>query len=333
MTPEAALASLADLVAPPEQPTRPAEIDWADFARRNGFEAPKDYRLLMDRYGVGGFGTGALPGGWLYTLDPFDADTSLVNFSDWDRRNSRGFQRHFPEQYPGWPIWPEEDGLLPWANSADGDLIGWWTTGNPDSWGTRFFGRDTDYEGFSFGVVEFILRLLTGELGARSLDERFSPLEPGETLQFFPRGAVAYRDRYWSSESVTVSFAGITSVVDQATISSAAEIFREQDPERMRLAHEKYAQRFKEVMRPADEIIQSWRTKAANFGLRVGGVGTHRESYGHPYYHQLSCSFDPAIEPVAKRLIVDLSRQLGVAITEVRNLEYERIWEDISIPS
>jgi hypothetical protein len=100
----------------------------------------------------------------------------------------------------------------------------------------------------------------------------------------------------------------------------------------MRLAHEKYAQRFKEVMRPADEIIQSWRTKAANFGLRVGGVGTHRESYGHPYYHQLSCSFDPAIEPVAKRLFVDLSRQLGVAITEVRNLEYERIWEDVSIP-
>jgi hypothetical protein len=35
---------------------------------------------------------------------------------------------------------------------------------------------------------------------------------------------------------------------------------------------------------------------------------------------------------VAKRLILDLSRQLGVAITEVRNLEYQRIWEDISLP-
>jgi hypothetical protein len=332
MTPEAALASLADLVAPPEQPTRPAEIDWSDFAHRNGFEAPADYRLLMDRYGVGGFGTGALTGGWLYTLDPFSDEASLVDLSDWDRRNSRGFQRHFPDQFPGWPMWPEQGGLLPWANSADGDLIGWWTTGEPDAWGTRFFGRDTDYESFTFGAVEFILRLLTGALGAPGLDGRFAPLEPGETLQFFPHVGDAGRDRGRSVENVTVSFAGLATVIDLATMPSPAEIFLDHDPERMRLAHEAYAKRFEEVMRPADEIIQSWRTKAANLGLKVGGVGTHREAYGHPYYHQLSCSFDPSIEPVAKRLIVDLSMQLGVAITEVRNLEYERIWEDISMP-
>lgn len=332
MTPEAVLAALTDLVTPPETAIPPHEIDWAAFARQNGFEAPADYRLLVERYGVGGFGTGALPGGWLYLIDPFGTEPTLVEQSEWDRRNARGLQRHFPEQSPGWPMWPEPGGLLPWANSADGDLIGWWTIGTPDAWGTRFFGRHDDFEEFSIGATEFILRLLRGELGTPNLDGVFGSLDEGESLHFFPRGADAYRDTAWANENVTVTFAGLARVIDPGSLPSTVEIVAAREPDQMRAAHETYRARLEEVMRPANEIIEAWTAAAKEQGVKVTSVGMHRAGWDDPMHHELSCSFDPRIEPVAKRLVAELSHELDVAISEVRNLEHERIWEDIGRP-
>jgi hypothetical protein len=84
MTPENALRALGWIVDPPETPSRPGQPDWDVFARRNGFEAPADHRLLLERYGVAGFGTEAPAGGWLVLLDPFEPAASLVDLSDWD---------------------------------------------------------------------------------------------------------------------------------------------------------------------------------------------------------------------------------------------------------
>ena len=331
MTPDDAIAALVGLVEPPQRPTRPDTIDWDDFSRRNGFDAPLDYRLLMTRYGSGGFGTSALPGGWLYTLDPFEPTATLTQQSDWDRRNSRGMQRHFPEQYPGWAMWPDEGGLLPWANTADGDLIGWWTVGTADHWGTRFFGRGAEYEEFAFGAVEFIVRLFDGRLGAAGLDSRFSPLEADEVLRFFPMPPGAMRSKGGPREDVTVTFAGLSPVIDPATLPSAAGLFDAHDPEQsMRLTSE-YQRRWSEAMQPADELIGSWRATAKEAGFSVTGVGTQSSERGDPVHHEISGSFDPANEAAARRLVEELSARLGVGITEIRNLEYERIWDDLTI--
>jgi hypothetical protein len=331
MTPDTALAALVSLVEPPPHPTRPDTIDWDEFSRRNGFDAPLDYRVLMTRYGTGGFGTAALPGGWLYTLDPFDPVATLTQQSDWDRRNARGLQRQFPEQYPRWPMWPEDGGLLPWANTADGDLVGWWTVGTPDRWGTRFFGRSDEFEEFEFGAVEFIGRLLSGTLGVAGLDSRFSGLAADEDLSFFPMPPDAMRNKGVSRVEVTVTFAGLSSVIDPATLPSTEDIVGARDPEEsMRLMSE-FQRRWREALRPADELIAAWRSEAKAAGFSVTGVGSHRSSYGDVYHHELRGSFDPADEAVAKRLVADLSVRLGVAISEVRNLEYGRIWEDLTI--
>lgn len=325
------MSALVELAEAPRHPTRPDAIDWDEFNRRNRFDAPLDYRLLMTRYGSGGFGTDALPGGWLYTLDPFDPVVTLAQQSDWDRRNSRGLQRRFPEQYPGWPMWPDEGGLLPWANTADGDLVGWWTVGEADRWGTRFFGRGDEFEEFAFGAVEFIVRLLKGTLGVAGLDRRFRSLGADEVLRFFPMQPDAFRNKGSAREEVTVTFAGLSPVVDPATLPSTENIVGAHDPqESMRLMSE-YQRRWSDALRPADELIDAWRSVAKAAGFAVTGVGTHRSSYDHVYHHELSGSFDPADEAVAKRLIADLSARLGVAITEVTNLEYERIWEDLTI--
>jgi hypothetical protein len=328
VTPEAAIAALVGLMKPPRRPTRPHTIDWDEFSRRNGFDAPLDYRLLMTRYGSGGYGTGQLAGGWLYTLDPFEPTATVTQQSAWDRRNMRGLQRRFPDQFPGWAMWPEPGGLLPWADTADGDVVGWRTVGTPDEWGTGFFGRGRVREP-GFGAVEFIFRLLGGTLGAPELDGRFSPLAAGEELRFFPMEAGAMRHRARPREEVTVTFAGLATVVDAAALSSAAMPGRMGDPEE--------AIRQMDIGAvdgghgPADEIIESWRATASSAGFFVTGVGTYRSGSGDPLHLEISGSFDPSIDADAKRLVADLAARLGTPITEVRNLEYERIWDDLAI--
>lgn len=331
MTPEAAIAALVGLMKPPRRPTRPDAIDWDEFSRRNGFDAPLDYRLLMTRYGSGGFGTGQLAGGWLYTLDPFEPTATITQQSDWDRRNMRGLQRRFPDQFPGWAMWPEPGGLLPWANTADGDVVGWRTVGTPDEWGTRFFGRDSEFVELGFGAVEFILRLLGGTLGATELDGRFSRLEAGEELRFFPMEAGAMSHRARPREEVTVTFAGLATVVDAAALPSAPVPGRMVDPEEAIRQMDEFRRRWAEAMRPADEIIELWRAMASSAGFSVTGAGTHRSGWGDPLHHEISGSFDPSIGAGAKRLVADLAARLGTPITEVRNLEYERIWDDLTI--
>jgi hypothetical protein len=334
MTTEAAIGALIELVPPPERAVRPDEIDWAEFERENGFAAPTDYRLLLERYGVGTFGTSATaaPGGWLYLLEPFNPEQSLLDQSEWERRNDRGLQRRFPEQYPGWPMWPEPDGLLPWGRSIDGDLVGWWTRGAPDTWGTRFFGRADDFAEFPFGVVEFIVRLYRGELDDPRLDSVFGPLEAKNARLFFPPPIEARLPPQPPREYVTVRFAGLATAVDPASFPSSAEIFQATTDEERRAASDEHWRRYHAATRPADDVFESWKVDAVPAGVKIDAWGTRSLGGGDPLHHHLECSFEPPLEAAAKRAVAELSQQLGVAIQDVRNLDYDRIWEDLSQP-
>lgn len=165
MTAEEALAALMALAPPLVPPPAPAG-DWAEFERRNGFPAPPDYQLLVDRYGAGGFGSPdpGGPGPWIVLADPFDPTQSLVDQAAWFINNHYEGTALFAESLPDWSMWPEAEGLLPWATTIDGDTIGWWTLGPPEWWGIRLYGRQLRNMQFSFGAVEFLTRLLRGEI-------------------------------------------------------------------------------------------------------------------------------------------------------------------------
>lgn len=152
-----AVARLAAVVPPPAEPVR-GDGDWEEFAAVNGFEAPPDYRELIRRYGVGMFGE------WLLLLEPFSPFETLVQRSEQDRQGFRGAQREFPGQLPDWPVWPDPGGFLPWAETIDGDIIGWRTVGPPAEWTTLFRGRQWEPAEFAMGAAEFLLRLADGTL-------------------------------------------------------------------------------------------------------------------------------------------------------------------------
>jgi hypothetical protein len=82
----------------------------------------------MNRYGAGCWSK------WLRFVTPL-------------RTNGRGFAYHaaqvldgycslradFPQYHP-LSVWPEPGGFLPFADSIDGDELGWLTEGDPDKW-------------------------------------------------------------------------------------------------------------------------------------------------------------------------------------------------------
>lgn len=154
---------LAQQVSPPATPVR-AVGDWSAFAVRNGFEAPGDYRAVIQRYGAGSFGEA------FRLLEPFHPAETLVAASDWDRQNLEGLRRRFPDQYPRRPIWPEADGFLPWASTADGDLVGWRTRGAPEEWTTVLWG-EAGVRGYDMGAGAFLLAVASGSISDEAVPQ------------------------------------------------------------------------------------------------------------------------------------------------------------------
>lgn len=163
---------LAQRVPPPATPVRAAG-DWSEFAVRNGFEAPGDYRAVINLYGAGSFGEA------FRLLEPFHPAESLVAASDWDRQNLEGLRRRFPDQYPDRPIWPEAGGFLPWASTAEGDLVGWRTKGTPEEWTIVFWGEAV-VRGYDMGAGAFLLAVAAGSISDEALPDpqAMTPFRP-----------------------------------------------------------------------------------------------------------------------------------------------------------
>jgi hypothetical protein len=89
---------------------------------------------------------------------------------------------------------------------------------------------------------------------------------------------------------------------------------------------------FYAATRPADDIAEVWKAGAVPDGVEVTMFGTRSFGDGDPLHHYLECNFEPGLKKEAKRAVAELSRRLGVPIADIRNVEHERIWEDISEP-
>ncbi|SFB87725.1 hypothetical protein SAMN05421773_101352 [Streptomyces aidingensis] len=169
-------AALRVLVPPPPDRPRPGEPAWPEVSERLGTGLPREYAELMELYGAGEWG------GWLRFYDPLDGGGSgLVARSRADAQVYRELRAEFPEECP-LPVWPEPGGLLSFADSADGDVLGWLTEGEPDSWPLvvwpRHAGQGPPLHGMT--LTGMLLSWLRGEgriPGLPALDEDDDPLE------------------------------------------------------------------------------------------------------------------------------------------------------------
>ncbi|MEY9876782.1 hypothetical protein ABH931_006293 [Streptacidiphilus sp. MAP12-33] len=103
--------------------------NWDELFEELGLRLPDEYVTLLTVYGAGCWSN------WLRFLTPLrSGERRFVDHVRTTTDPYREFRELYPHRY-SLAVWPEPGGFLPFANSIDGDEIGWLTEGpDPDAW-------------------------------------------------------------------------------------------------------------------------------------------------------------------------------------------------------
>ncbi|MFI0356980.1 hypothetical protein [Actinomadura sp. 9N407] len=163
------------LLAPPPEEPYLGDGTWEQLFDALGTRLPTEYVTLIELYGAGCMSN------WLRFVPPTRHGTSgLAQYVESSLGDYRDLRAEFPEEQP-LPVWPEPGGFLPFANSIDGDQLGWLVQGDPDSWPLIVYPRHSDQgPPLPGGLVDTLLDWLRGRLTTPDfpvLDEDDDPLD------------------------------------------------------------------------------------------------------------------------------------------------------------
>ncbi len=162
------LDDLVRVVSPPEAPVDSGPEDgdvWRDVEFRLGLDLPIDFKQLVRVYGSGGWG------GYLRMLNPFSGDPGL----NLERRahdllaQDHVIRRRFPDQIP-FALYPEKDGLFPWAVLSNDVRLCYLTEGPVESWQMIVYGPGgLLYDRYRTSTTDFLFRFVSGATPGRVL--------------------------------------------------------------------------------------------------------------------------------------------------------------------
>lgn len=154
--------SLMKLAPPIDLLSVYTDKDWLRVEQALGTKLPEDYKQYIRYYGL------SYVCEFLRVPSPFVIDGDYLNLKRFSELQSEAFRitrDKFGTRVVPYPIYPEEGGLLAWGVTDNGDVIYWRTVGDPNSWTIVVNESRSDwYEEFPFGMVEFVVKVITGEL-------------------------------------------------------------------------------------------------------------------------------------------------------------------------
>ncbi|MDC0767728.1 SMI1/KNR4 family protein [Streptomyces sp. HD] len=164
------------LLTPPPERAYLGDGTWEQLFDTLGSRLPREYVRLMEVYGSGCWS------GWLRFPAPLR--TAAPRFMAYVEETLEAYgdlKDGSPDWYP-LNTWPEPDGFLPFADSIDGDHLGWLTRGeDPDAWPLIFWPRHADQgPALRSGLVDVLLAWQRGRLvtpGLCTQDEDDDPVE------------------------------------------------------------------------------------------------------------------------------------------------------------
>lgn len=170
------LETLRLLVPPPEQPVL-GDGEWEQLFVDLGTRLPEEYLAIMNLYGAG------LWSEWLQFEPPFGRHQNFLAFAGERIEGYCELRDDYPESFP-LATWPEPGGYLPFAESIDGDGLGWLTVGEPGDWPLIVHPRHMDQgPPLECGLADLLLGWLRGRPAAVEfphLDPLDDPLEFAE---------------------------------------------------------------------------------------------------------------------------------------------------------
>lgn len=163
------LQKVTELIPPP---TTPLGLDhtWDNVEKEIGTDLPHDYKEFIDVYGSG------LLGGMIWIWNWRDANLGIKP-SEQARHFADSYVRSFDalrsEAYElPYAVYPDSNGLLPFATVIDVDNLNWLMKGPPDKWDIVYWHFDGNemvhLPGDSF--LRFLVKLLNNEYGRPILE-------------------------------------------------------------------------------------------------------------------------------------------------------------------
>jgi hypothetical protein len=148
---------LVRLIPPPDSPTA-SNGDWALVEADLGTTLPRDWKALVERYGHGTFAD------FFHLLSPFFAPCTMMSTARGALAADRVIAKAFPKAIP-FPLFPDAEGALPWAQTDNGDVAYWLTWGEPDEWpvAVRNPRGGEKYDLIEGGAARFLAGWLGGE--------------------------------------------------------------------------------------------------------------------------------------------------------------------------
>ncbi len=175
-----ALESLRNLMAPPANPSDlPNEGGWPSVELRLGIKLPEDYKKFVACYG-----TGAVDN-FLWVLNPFsqNENLNLIKQAKAQLDAQRQLSEEFGIKCP-YALYPDENGLFPWAISDNGDVLYWLCKGPPSSWLIVVNeSRGPRWREYKISTCQFLAALVARELVVDVFPEDF----PSESPEFVPQ--------------------------------------------------------------------------------------------------------------------------------------------------
>jgi hypothetical protein len=152
------LAALVELVAPPPRPLRCAdEGNWTRLRAEIRFRFPAEFLQYGRLYGTGEINAG---GYGLMIANPLDP-----SYPRWIRRESEAMRtRGDPPELRRTRFYPEEGGVVPFAESLSGNLLFFRSHRRSARVVTCPTGDPSELRTYPHGFAGFLVTLFTGEL-------------------------------------------------------------------------------------------------------------------------------------------------------------------------
>ncbi|WP_433017000.1 hypothetical protein [Kribbella sp. CA-294648] len=171
------LTAVRQLVPPPTDPYL-GDGSWEELFGQLGTRLPAQYVELLETYGSGSWSS------WLNFFSPLPANTpdpqhafrGLPVFATEILDIYRELRAAHPEFQP-LAVWPEPGGFFPFAESVDGDALGWLTIGSPDDWPLIVYPRHYDQ---GPPLTTDLFDTLLGWLRGGAAPESFPKLDPDD---------------------------------------------------------------------------------------------------------------------------------------------------------
>ncbi len=137
---------LEEVIPVPEDPKN-AKGDWAQVEKELGIRVPEDYRKIIETYGDHGWND------FISVFNPFsdNRNLNLASKSKEILKYENMLRDESPHYYPI-AIFPEKEGIFPWAVTDNGDYLFWITKGDCARWPTMI--RDSRAPEFEVHFME-----------------------------------------------------------------------------------------------------------------------------------------------------------------------------------